>query len=86
MPLAARSAPFPRQSGEVRARKMLESLIEQAGSLYDSLGPRWRRPAKLRQGAIRQGSMIEVYPRVSEPVLDNGKLGRRVKSYKTLVY
>jgi hypothetical protein len=36
------------QGGELATRKMLEQLIEQAGSLYDCLGPPCgRRSAKL---------------------------------------
>jgi hypothetical protein len=41
-------AVFLNQSGELGAGKMLEQLIEQAGSLYDCLGPpSGRRSAKL---------------------------------------
>jgi len=33
------SAVFPNQDGEFGTGKMLEQLIEKAGSLYDCLGP-----------------------------------------------
>jgi hypothetical protein len=45
---SALSAVFLNQGGELGTRKMLEQLIEQAGSLYDCLGPPCgRRSAKL---------------------------------------
>ena len=64
------------KSGEFGTRKMLEKLIEQAGSLYDCLGPPCgRRSAKLRQGTIRQRSIIGgPSTHASQTVLDKSDL------------
>src|SRR3954453_20380285 len=65
---------FFHERAEFGARKMLEKLIEEAGSLYDCLGPPCgRRSAKLRP---RNDSPTFNYRRApfSKPVLDNSDL------------
>jgi hypothetical protein len=61
------------QRGELGPRKVLEQLIEQAGSLYDCLGPPCgRRSAKLpaRKDSPTFNYRRALYPRSSKPVLD----------------
>jgi hypothetical protein len=75
------SAMFLYQGGELATGKMLEQLIEQAGNLYDCLGPPCgRRSAKSRQGNICQRSIIGG-PSIHAPqkfVLDNSDLGKQM--------
>jgi hypothetical protein len=66
-------AVFLNQGGELGTGKMLEQLIEQAGSLYDCLGPPCgRRSAKLPARNISPTFNYRraLYPRFSEIVLD----------------
>jgi hypothetical protein len=68
---------FLNQGGELGTRKMLEQLIEQAGSLYDCLGPPCgRRSAKLpaRNDSPTFNYRRAFYPRSSEIVLDKSDL------------
>jgi hypothetical protein len=67
-------AVFLYQAGEVGTRKMLKQLIEEAGSLYDCVGPPCgRRSAKLppRNDSPTFNYRRALYPRPLETVLDN---------------
>jgi hypothetical protein len=72
--------------GEPGARKMLEQLMEEAGSLYDWVGPPCGRGlAKSRLGTFRRRSIIgglftRARQKLSETVLDkSGTLPRSVQ-------